>query len=1103
MFRIYNIFSMQKSIFALFATAVLSVFASITPAGAQDPLSDILRSELDYTMDKFSGSPAAPYYIDFRVTDMHQRRVSASLGVLSGKLDAAERVFKPHIRVGSPEFDNFHTGNIRNEYRAAGKVLLPLDAENPDAVRQTIWREVERDYKSSVALLEALRAADRVSADREDKAPDWSPAHVETYYEAPLTDAQTAFDEAGMERRVKAYSAVFLSYPDILTGAASIDFVVTRKYFVSSEGASVVQNSRACRLIVSAMVRSDDGMDLPLSNSYFAFSPDGLPSDEKVLADTRLLAETLTAMATAPVVDPYTGPALLSGEAAGVFFHEIFGHRIEGQRMKSDTDGQTFKKMVGQSILPRRFSVYDDPSLSSLDGNDLYGHYMFDDQGVRGRRVDVVEGGVLSGFLMTRTPTDEFAASNGHARAAENLNPTSRQSNLVIEVDKPLSDAALRKALVREARAQKKEFGLYFKEVTGGFTQTGRYVANSFNVTPLEVYKIYVDGRPDELVRGVDLIGTPLSMFASIVEAGGETEIFTGVCGAESGSVPVTAISPSVLVSKVEVQRKAKASDTPPVLPLPDPRDTVAAGDEVIFEAMRAELDRNMAGLRMDEVGAPFRIGYIYGDIRAMVVTATLGRITASRFEPRRVNGAQVLLGDENMTSDLNYNGAYNLRPSAIETDPAQIRREFWLSTDIAYKQAAPSMAAKAALRRQTVRTPEEEALPDILPVAAIEKKVDSPAFGFDVAALEECASDLSAIFADFPALYGSQVRITLYDLTNYLVTSEGVETRQPASFACVTVSAAVRTPDGEEFSDSREIYAASDIALPSPGELSAWVRDFARGLDDWARASKIDEFYSGPVLFTDQGVFTLFDSNLLSNDGNALLAKRKPENRQGNGSVRRLERRLGKRVLDRRLSVTNHSSMRRWNDVPLMGYYEIDADGNVPPPSLAVIGNGMLRSLLGGRIPTVGNPASTGGNRFSVDMNPYIAPGTLEIGVEQGQSLAQLERELVRLASEDGLEYAYIVERIGGKVNYVWRVDVVSGERTLVRNTEITPVGINALRRLAGVSSESLVHNYLAGQVPASMIFPSAVLMEDIEIGTLETTGEKPSPIENPLLRN
>jgi hypothetical protein len=246
-----------------------------------------------------------------------------------------------------------------------------------------------------------------------------------------------------------------------------------------------------------------------------------------------------------------------------------------------------------------------------------------------------------------------------------------------------------------------------------------------------------------------------------------------------------------------------------------------------------------------------------------------------------------------------------------------------------------------------------------------------------------------------------------------------------------------------------------------------------------------------------------MFDDNLLSNDGNALLAKRKPENGQIRQSVRRLEGRIGKRVLDRRFSVINHSSMRTWNGVPLMGHYEIDADGIVPPDSLTVIEDGMLRSLLGGQIPTLKTTASTGSNRFSVNANPYIAPGTLEIRATGGQSAGRLESELLRLASEDGLEYAYIVQRTGGRVDRVWRVDAATGERTLVRNADVTPVTIGGLRRVAGVSSESRVHNYLAGQVPASMIHPSAVLMEDIEIGIVETTGEKPSPIQNPLERN
>ncbi len=99
---------------------------------------------------------------------------------------------------------------------------------------------------------------------------------------------------------------------------------------------------------------------------------------------------------------------------------------------------------------------------------------------------------------------------------------------------------------------------------------TDRFSPNVFNIMPTEVYRIYVDGRPDELVRGVDLIGTPLAMFSEIEAAGDHPEVFTGYCGAESGGIPVTAISPSLFVRKIETQKKPETTGQLPVLPRPD-----------------------------------------------------------------------------------------------------------------------------------------------------------------------------------------------------------------------------------------------------------------------------------------------------------------------------------------------------------------------------------------------------------------------------------------------------------------------------------------------------------------------------------------------------
>jgi predicted Zn-dependent protease len=271
----------------------------------------------------------------------------------------------------------------------------------------------------------------------------------------------------------------------------------------------------------------------------------------------------------APVVDPSSGPAILSGRAAGVFFHEIFGHRIEGHRQKNANDAQTFAKRVGDQILPPFLGVTFDPTLREIGETELNGHYLYDDEGVEGRPVVVVEDGILKTFLMSRSPLPTVSRSNGHGRAQFGFSPVSRQSNLLVRASETMPYDQLVERLKEEARRQGKPFGLLFENIEGGFTFTGRNTPNAFNVLPNVVYRIYTDDRPPELVRGVDLIGTPLTAFGKIVAAGDELGIFNGMCGAESGSVPVSASSPALLISEVEVQKKAKSQEVLPILPAP------------------------------------------------------------------------------------------------------------------------------------------------------------------------------------------------------------------------------------------------------------------------------------------------------------------------------------------------------------------------------------------------------------------------------------------------------------------------------------------------------------------------------------------------------
>jgi len=311
-------------------------------------------------------------------------------------------------------------------------------------------------------------------------------------------------------------------------------------------------------------------MELPLYSSYFATSPDGLPDEKQLLADVHKMVDLLAQLRKAPLVDPYSGPAILSGRAAGVFFHEIFGHRVEANRQRNADDGQTFASRVGQPVLPSFLSVVFDPTLQKLGNVELMGHYVYDDEGVKGRPVTVVENGVLKTFLLDRAPTRDFSRSNGHGRAESGYLPVSRQSNLVVESSRSVSMSKLMDMLRDEARKQGKPFGLLFDNIEGGFTTTGRGSPNAFNVLPNVVYRVYTDqSREPELVRGVDLIGTPLSAFGKIMATGDKIDVFNGVCGAESGNVPVSASSPALLVGEVEVQKKAQSLEAAPILSAP------------------------------------------------------------------------------------------------------------------------------------------------------------------------------------------------------------------------------------------------------------------------------------------------------------------------------------------------------------------------------------------------------------------------------------------------------------------------------------------------------------------------------------------------------
>ena len=436
----------------------------------------------------------------------------------------------------------------------------------PDAIRRRVWVETDRATRAATQRLINLRTSTQINVAAEDTSDDFSKEEPSVSAEAPK---KFTVDESAWADKVRRWSSEFSKFPKVLSSGVSIRMLQETKYFVNTEGTRLQHGRSFARITIGAGAKAEDGMDLTTSDSFEAEDPSGLPKDDEVIGAIRKVGTELTKLLDAPVVEAFVGPAILSGKASGVFFHEIFGHRIEGHRQKDESDQQTFTKMVGSKVLPDFLSVVFDPTRKTLAGTDLNGWYAYDDEGIKARPVKVVENGTLKTFLMSRSPIKGFSQSNGHGRKQPGLEPVSRQSNLIVESSKQVPAAQLRQMLIAEIKRQGKPYGFYFEHVTGGFTTTGRAGFQSFKVIPLVVYRVYPDGRPDELVRGVDIVGTPLSSFARIMATSDKLDVFNGYCGAESGSVPVSAVSPAILVSELEIQKKEKGRDRPPLLPAP------------------------------------------------------------------------------------------------------------------------------------------------------------------------------------------------------------------------------------------------------------------------------------------------------------------------------------------------------------------------------------------------------------------------------------------------------------------------------------------------------------------------------------------------------
>lgn len=563
----------MKNFLPIFLICALLIPAQAKQTIKQNPVLNTLEQELKREFKQLKKAKPPVYFLSYQITERDNFYLGATLGTINYEKKINEAYLDVDVRVGTPELDNtrkiklIDMDNLSNNSNK-NPFLIKVSLTDDNALKNSIWLTTDLAAKAAQEKYLKVLNNNKTAATRNDNSADFSKAPKKTaQYIADMPEIK--IDIPKLKKEMENLSALMKGYDFIY--ASSVDFYLVREtnYFVNSEGAKIKEPRVLIRLNYQINSRNKDGMQLSRTNSYDGITMQDLASEEQIKQDILNSIEELKQLQNAPSADTFHGPVILKNRAAGVFFHEILGHRVEGHRQKDDDFGQTFTQKVGEQIVAPIITVYDDPTMTHFKNIPLRGHYLYDDEGTPSQKTMLVKNGILKGFLMGRSPIKNFPNSNGHGRKSYGRKVVSRMGVTVVKAQNQVPYDELVQKLKVEIKRQNKPYGLIIDDISGGFTNTDTYSPQSFKVQPLLVYKVFPDDRPNELIRGADIVGTPLTSFNKIIAAADDDALFNGTCGAESGWVPVSAIAPSLLISELEVEKVNKTYENLPILPPP------------------------------------------------------------------------------------------------------------------------------------------------------------------------------------------------------------------------------------------------------------------------------------------------------------------------------------------------------------------------------------------------------------------------------------------------------------------------------------------------------------------------------------------------------
>lgn len=480
------------------------------------------------------------------------------------------------MRVGSYDVDSseFLQGRWPGE-RSEPYPRMLVAEDDEMAIRHDVWLATDEAYKAAAERLAQKKA---VLASRVDENP--VPDFTREVPFVSIAVRRAAPDTADWTDRVRRLSAVFRELPGIQESSVVLTAATTNRVFVSSEGTRVRQPFSRFSLEVRASTQAADGPVLRHAVSFHEVDLSRLPEEAALVAAIRTMAGELTALRSAPVLESYTGPVMVAGEAAPVLFADLFAPQLSGRRppltaqppASGAVQGSELVARLGRPVLPAFLGVVDDPTLAREGDRALLGSYAADDEGVRARPVTLVEKGVLKTLLMSRRPRKEIPASNGHARGTGYAAPAPQVGNLLIRASAVRSHEDLKQELIQQATAQGLPFGLLLRSIAPGGSQGADPTGMSFGSArprsplgaPVLAWKVFPDGR-EELVRGLAFGEVSLRDLRDVSAAGKDTWVHSRA----SGPVFFSVVAPDILFPELELRRDGGATPKPALLSNP------------------------------------------------------------------------------------------------------------------------------------------------------------------------------------------------------------------------------------------------------------------------------------------------------------------------------------------------------------------------------------------------------------------------------------------------------------------------------------------------------------------------------------------------------